>query len=118
MDRFLDIASDIAKVFAAINILAATYYHYRYTVGPSSTKNFMNAEIHWILSGFFVIAAVVTDTSLSGTATLVIAVGALVAPVVPVIYLRRIRAQRAPTFLDEIAMDDIIDRAHSDRNQD
>ncbi len=116
MNSFIDLASNIAKVFAAINILAATYYHYRYTVGPSTSKNFMNAEIHWILSGFFVIAAVATDTSLSSTATVVIAVGALIAPVVPVIYLRRIRAKRAPTFLDEIAMDDIIDRARRDRS--
>lgn len=46
MNSFIDLASNIAKVFAAINILAATYYHYRYTVGPSTSKNFMNAEIH------------------------------------------------------------------------
>lgn len=118
MDRLLDIAHIFALAFAAINIVLAVHYHYRYTVGPSSSKNFLNAQIHWVLSGFFVIAAVLTDRSLSSTATLVIAIGALIAPAVLVIYLRRIRTERAPTFLDEIAMDDIIDRAHNARNQD
>ena len=43
MDRYLDIVSTVASLFAAVNIVAAMYFHYRYTVGPSTSKNFMNA---------------------------------------------------------------------------
>ena len=118
MDRNLDLAHIVAYAFAAGNIVAATCYQYRYTVGPSSSKNFHNAQLHWILSAIFVIAAIATDRSLSTTTTIVIAIGAILAPAVPVYFLRRIRAERAPTFLDEIAMDDIIDRAPNTPDKD
>lgn len=109
---------DIAKAFAAINIIAAMYFHYRYTVGPSSTQNFRSAQFHWVLSGLFVALAALTDNSPSTITTTVLVLVALIAPIVPIAYLRKTRTERTPTFLDEIATDDIIDRAHNTRDQD
>lgn len=112
--NFIDIVAGVDKVFAAINIIAATYFHYRYVVGPSSSKNFRSAQLHWSLSGFFVILAVLADNTLSTATT------------------RRPRhrsthrsrradrlppqapaKQRTPTFLDQIATDDINDRTRA-----
>lgn len=118
MTSFLDIFSDVAKLVAAINIVTAMYFHYRYTVGPSSTRNYRNAVFHWGASGVAVAAAAATDDALSGAVTFVIVLGALVAPAVPILFLRKIRTERTPTMFDEIAMDDIIDRARTTREKD
>lgn len=113
MDRLLDIASHVFYLFAAINIIAATHFHYRYTVGPSSTKNYHDALFYWALSVGFAIAAVATDNTLSGTTTVGIPIAMMLALAVPVTLLRRMRRKRTPTFLDQIATDDIIDRARN-----
>ncbi|OZF42093.1 hypothetical protein [Rhodococcus sp. 14-2470-1a] len=111
--NFIDIAASVAKLFAAINIIAATYFHYRYVVGPSSSKNFRSAQLHWSLSGFFVILAVLADNTLSTATTVILTIGALICPAVPIAYLRKLRRQRTPTFLDQIATDDINDRTRA-----
>ena len=116
--NFIDIVAGVDKVFAAINIIAATYFHYRYVVGPSSSKNYRSAQLHWFLSGLFVIIAVLADNTLSTATTVVLTIGALIGPIVPIAYLRKLRQERTPTFLDQIATDDIIDRARTTRNQD
>jgi hypothetical protein len=118
MTSFLDIFSDVAALGAAINIVAAMYFHYRYTVGPSSTRNYRNAVFHWAASGVAVAAAATTDGNLSGAVTLVIVVGALIAPAVPILFLRKVRSERTPTMFDKIDMDDIIDRARTTSEKD
>ncbi|OZC83446.1 hypothetical protein CH282_15970 [Rhodococcus sp. 06-418-1B] len=118
MTSFLDIFSDVAKLVAAINIIAAMYFHYRYTVGPSSTRNYRNAVFHWGASGVAVAAAAGTDNALSGAVTFVIVLGALIAPAVPILFLRKIRTERTPTMFDKIDMDDIIDRARTTSEKD
>lgn len=118
MTSFLDIFSVVATLVAAINIVAAMYFHYRYTVGPSSTRNYRNAVFHWAASGIAVAAAATTDGNLSGSVTFVIVVGALIAPAVPILFLRRIRSERTPTMFDKIDMDDIIDRARTTSEKD
>ncbi|OZC47594.1 hypothetical protein CH267_26605 [Rhodococcus sp. 06-621-2] len=111
--NFIDIVAGVDKVFAAINIIAATYFHYRYVVGPSSSKNLHYAQIHWFLSGFFVILAVLADNTLSTATTVILVIGALIGPALPIAYLRKLRRQRTPTFLDQIAADDINDRTRA-----
>lgn len=118
MNSFFDTFSDIAKIAAAITIGLAMYYHRRYIVGPSTTRNCNEAVFYWSMSGIFVAVAALSDAALSTTATAVIVALAVVCPVVPVVHLRRTRRRRTPTFLDHIATDDIIDRAHTARNQD
>ncbi|MCZ4277440.1 hypothetical protein [Rhodococcoides yunnanense] len=118
MDRFLEVYSTVAYLFAAATIVAAMYFHYRYTVGPSSTKNYHDALFYWFMSVIFAITAAVTDNTLSGTTTVVLTIAMMLALAVPVTFLRRMRRKRTPTFLDQIATDDIIDRAHTTRNQD
>ncbi|MBY6414815.1 hypothetical protein HQ346_24850 [Rhodococcus sp. BP-252] len=114
MDRFIDILSALAFVVAAINLVLAMFYHRRYTLGPSSTKNFGRAQFHWIASAFYVIVAALADRSLPLIAAVVIVVAAPTACAVPIAYLRRIRRERIPTFLDQIWTDDIIARADND----
>ncbi|MDV7991609.1 hypothetical protein [Rhodococcus sp. IEGM 1374] len=116
--NFIDIVAGVAKVFAAINIIAATYFHYRYTVGPSSSKNYHSAQLHWFLSGLFVIIAVLADNTLSTATTVILTIAALIGPVVPITYLRKTRTQRTPTFLDQIATDDIINRTRTTNEKD
>ena len=118
MDRYLDIVSTVASLFAAVNIVAAMYFHYRYTVGPSSTKNFRNAQFHWVASTAFAILAVNTDWSISTPVALVLTIALALALTVPLSYLRRIRATRYPTFLEQIDADAIIDRARDGRTHD
>ena len=123
MSSFIELLNSVLTPFAALNILAAMYFHYRYIVGPSSTRNYQNAVFHWAFSGFVVALAVAVpyvaalDNALSGPATFVIMVGALTAPVVPILFLRKVRSERTPTIFDEIAMDDIIDRARNTREK-
>lgn len=111
--NFIDCVSIAARIFAAINIIAAMYYQfYRYALEPSP-KNFHNAQFHWVISGISVAVAALTDNTLSTPATVIITIGALTAPIVPIAHLRRIRAQRHSTFLDQIATDDYNDRARN-----
>jgi hypothetical protein len=117
MDRFIDILSPLALVFAAINLALAMFYHRRYTLGPSSTKNYHNAHFHWVASAFFVIVAALTDRSLPVAAAVVIVVAAPTACAVPIAYLRRSRRERTPTIYDQIWTDDIIARAANDRRK-
>jgi Flp pilus assembly protein TadB len=118
MDRFLDLTHIAAYAFAAINILLAMYFHYRYTVGPSSTKNFRNAQFHWVASTAFAILAVNTDRSMSIPVALALTIAIALALTVPLIYLRKIRATRYPTFFEQINADDIIDRARNGHTHD
>ncbi|OZC62792.1 hypothetical protein CH267_00065 [Rhodococcus sp. 06-621-2] len=123
MNSIMDTCSIIARIFAAINIIAATYFHYRYTVRPSSTKNFRSAQLHWTLSGVFVAIAALTDNTLSTITTIVIVLGALIAPTFAITYLRKTRTRSNTTFLDRIAADDTTDhdrdaRTHNTRDQD
>ncbi|WP_037140574.1 hypothetical protein [Rhodococcoides fascians] len=109
---FIDYVSIAAQIFSAINIIAAMYYMYRHALEPSP-KNLHNAQFHWAISGIFVAVAALTDNTLSTPATVIITIGALIAPIAPIAYLRRIHAQRYSTFLDRIAADDIIDRTRN-----
>lgn len=113
MDHFLDIASSVAYWFAAFNVLAAIYFHYRYTVGPSSSKNFSNTQFHWVIGATFLLVAIITDQSLSNPAAAVIAFVVGLVGLIAMIHIRRIRTTRYPSFLDQIATDDIIDRAQN-----
>lgn len=117
MSGLIDTYSVIARIFAAVAIGLAMYYHRRYIVGPSTTRNCNEAVFYWCMSGFFVAVSALCDAALSTPATVVIVALAVVCPVVPIVHLRRTRKQRTPTFLDEIMMDDIIDRAHNTRHE-
>jgi hypothetical protein len=112
---FTDILSDLAYAFAAFNIAAALYYHYRYAIRPAATASLRNAQCHWVISAIFLAVYALTDRTLSTVSTIIVVAGSLAAPAIPLHYLRTIGNRHAATVLDHTPAADNTDHCEGTR---
>lgn len=109
--NFVDIFTIVAFIFAVLTMTRAIIFTWLYATRETPVmRYYREAKFMWIASLAFLVVSAATNGRLpTAVAVLIVVVAAIVAAV-PIVVLNRIRTQRQPTFVDQIAADDRAER--------
>lgn len=108
---FVDILTIVAFVFAMLTMIRAIVFTWLYaTTETPAVRHYREAKFMWIASLIFLVVSAATNGRLPLAVAVLIVVVAVIVAAVPIVVLNRIRTQRQPTFVDQIAADDRAER--------